>query len=502
MRVDTKIIFEMFDTDSKSSAVLACDQCQTDVETLKNETADTSRYATTEPKGFLLDGSYKILTDMPTGLYSNKMSMAGGLFRVPVVLAIVFSSPVTSSGITLYFPQDEYPSDVDISWYDGENKLKEARYSPDSTVYFCKNNVENYNRITLSFYGTKVPQHYLKLRGIDFGQSLQFSADKIIKSNVIQDISILCDEISVNALEFEVEDKDRLFSVVSSNSIFFAVQESQKIIIYSNTGNGEKKLGVFYLKNLIGTGVRARFIAQDAIGVMDGGEEVSEKYYDTTFEQFCGEIMAGVKFTIEESLKNKPIKGYLTTCSRREALQQACFAVGAVADTAGGDIVRIFTLPAVPAGLITPELMYSGGRVESIVPTRYLSVTAHNFDNDGIDEPTVYITELNSKAKGTAEVSDAVFVNKDNVQSVIDRLTDYYNRKVLYSFKMPLDTLYRMGDMLMSYMDSSYIKGNITSMDINPSGGMVANVTIKGYVFNIEDGIFAGEVYTGERGVI
>ena len=431
MRADTKIIFEMFDTDSKSSAVMTCEHSQTDIETLKNEKTDTELYATTEPAGFLLDGSYKILSEQPAGLYSDMMSMDNGLFRTPVVLNISFSAPVTSSGITLHFPQDEYPSDVNIEWYDGENKLKEAVYKPDSEAFFCRNNVENYNRLTITFYGTKKPQHYLKLRGIDFGQSLLFSSDKIIKSNVVQDISILCDEISINKLEFEIEDKDRLFSVVGANSVFFAVQESQKIIVYTTIGGKEENLGVFYLKNLTGNGIKAKFTAHDSIGVIDGGEEIPEKYYNTTFEQFCSEILAGFKYSIEESLKRKTIKGYLTTCSRRTALQQACFAVGAIADTSGGEEIRIFSLPKVPAMLVTSDLMYKGSGVESITPYGALLVTAHDFDRDGIDTPTIIKTELNPKAKNSVEVNDAVFVNIGNVDSVIERLTDYYKRKVL-----------------------------------------------------------------------
>lgn len=504
MRAATKIIFEMFDTDSKSSAVMLCEHSQTDIKTLKKETVDTNLYATTEPAGFLLDGSYKILSEEPAGLYSDTLSRPDGIFQTPVVLDISFSSPVTSSGITLHFPQDEYPSSVGIEWYAGENKLKEAVYQPDTESFFCKNNVENYNRLSITFYGTKIPQHYLKLRGIDFGQSLPFSADKIISSNVIQDISILCDEISINKLEFEIEDKDKLFSVVSPTSVFFAVQESQKITLYSTIGGKEENLGVFYLKSLTGNGIKAKFSAQDAIGILDGGEEIPEKYYDTTFEQFCAEVCSGVKYSIEDSLKTKNIKGFLTTCSRREALQQGCFAVGAIADTSGGEEIKLFSLPKVPAMLVTPDLMYKGSSVESIAPYRWLYVTVHDFDEDGIDNPSIIKIELNPKAKNIAEVNHAVFVNQDNAESIINRLIDYYERKVLYKLKMPFDKHLKMGDMLMSYMDmdNGYIKGNITSMDINSSGGLVADITVKGYALNVIEGIYAGESYVNERGVL
>ena len=109
MRANTKIIFEMFDTDSKASSQPACDQSQTDVSALKNEVADSRNYATTEVNGFYLDGSYRIAESLPRGLYSDTLSDTGGTLAEPVVLTITFSALVTSNGVTLHFPPGDYP---------------------------------------------------------------------------------------------------------------------------------------------------------------------------------------------------------------------------------------------------------------------------------------------------------------------------------------------------------------------------------------------------------
>jgi len=503
MRANTKIIFEMFDTDSKAGSQPVCDQSRTDVSALKNEVADSRNYATTEKNGFFLDGSYKIAESLPRGLYSNALSDDSGTLAEPVVLTITFSALVTSNGITLHFPPGDYPSQVNMQWYNGNNLLYETLRSPDSEMYFIRANVENYDRLIITFYGTVQPGHYIKLTGIDYGQKITFfGSDKIIKSKALQEIDLLCDEIAINTLEFTVEDKDRLFSVVSDNSVFFAVQENQKITVYTDIGGNTCHIGTYYLQDITGSGITANFKAQDAIGLLDGEEDVPEKYYDTSFENFCADVLGDSNYIIDQSLKNQRIKGYLTPCSRRQALQQACFAAGAVADTQGGDRIRFYPLTEKPAQLLTASGIFAGGKVENIKPCRAISITAHNFDTDGIDVSSVHTRIINPKAKGTVSVEDARFVNEDNVESVLDRLQSYYQHRVQYKVSLPLDTLFNMGDMLMIYLENSYIKGNLSQMDINLSGGLTADIIMAGYVFDNQNGTFTGEIYAGERGVL
>ena len=41
-----------------------------------------------------------------------------------------------------------------------------------------------------------------------------------------------------------------------------------------------------------------------------------------------------------------------------------------------------------------------------------------------------------------------------------------------------------------------------TTVDINLSGGLTADITMTGYVFDNKNGTFTGEIYAGERGVV
>jgi hypothetical protein len=502
MRSNTKIVFEMFDTSAKPTARFTCNSRQTDVSTLKNEKPDRKKYATTEPNEFLLDGGCDIARDLPSGLYSRYMSGTDGKFTTPVVLNVRFTKPITSTGITLYFPQGELAGNIKIKWTDSGNILKEAEYTPDSDVYFCTGKVENYTGLSVTFYATQTPRHYLKLAGMDFGQMIEFKSDKIVSAETVSEIDILCDEIRINTLEFTVEDKEKLFSVVSKNSVFFASQENQKISVYSEFDGEEVKLGTYFLQNIKNTGITASFTAGDVIGLLDGDGEIPDTYFDTDLESFCQSVLAGYKYNVADELKKEPIKGYIKSCGKREALQQACFAAGAIVDTRGGETINLVSAENRPSQLLTSDKIFAGGTTESIKAYNSVHLTVHKFTADGQDSPTVLTECINPRAKGDVKVEDACFVNLINGFGVLKRLKNAYGNKVLYNVSLPLTTLFKMGDMLMAYIDESYIKGNITKMNINLSKGLTADITIEGEIFEMFAPLYAGEAMAGERSYI
>ncbi|MEG1863392.1 MAG: hypothetical protein RR198_07260 [Oscillospiraceae bacterium] len=496
MRSDTKIILEMFDTESKQQSLPDCTQSQSDVLSLKNEKIDGSSYATTEKDCFLLDGRFKIPQSLPNGLYSDTLSDGNGDFAVPVVLAVTFTSAIDSSGITLYFPFEDYPKQVHIEWYTGTQLLNQGIFFPDSATYFCALNVSGYDKLVLTFAGTACPQHYLKLLGIDYGQAIVFNDDKIIKSSVSQEIDLLCDEISINTLEFSIEDKEGVFSATSENSVFFACQTNQHIEAYSKNDY----IGRFYLTQVSQSGVTAKFEAQDMVGLLDT-ETFIGGYFDTTVEAFCRQLLMGHRYTIQDSIKQYEVKGYLIATTKREALQQVCFALGLVADTTGSDGIKIYTLQESPTQLITSADMFVGGKVDNLKAYRQLNLTSHSFTQDGQDSQTVHSYALSNKGQGEMSVADAYFVNTGNANDVAKRIKNYYNNKVIYKLSMPARSNLRVGDMLMVYLKSGYIKGNIYQMNVNLSGGLTASVSIHGYITPLTSKAYSGEFYAGERGI-
>ena len=72
-------------------------------------------------------------------------------------------------------------------------------------------------------------------------------------------------------------------------------------------------------------------------------------YNDIAFKDLIKDIMLSANLTendyeIQDNLKNIAISGYIPICSNRQALQQAVFAVGAVADCSRSDKIKIYVV--------------------------------------------------------------------------------------------------------------------------------------------------------------
>lgn len=87
-----------------------------------------------------------------------------------------------------------------------------------------------------------------------------------------------------------------------------------------------------------------------------------------------GEYDSGLQHT--DSAKGK----YIPAGTRREALQQLAFAIGAVVDCSRGEIIRIVPAPQRASGLIgTDRRLQDGSKVTLLALVTAVSVTAHRY---------------------------------------------------------------------------------------------------------------------------
>ena len=458
MRAYTTINFNMYDTSSKDVATVIAQGSQTDADHLLSDVIDSANYASTEHNEFLLDGSYTFLeSGMPTGFYSDTVSKRDGTMEQSNVIVFTFSQSISTIGVTLYFPKDEYPEQIRIKWYEGNMVIDSKLFYPDNMVFVCRNSVENYDKLEIEFLSLQNAGHYIKLAGIQFGCVLEFGIDKLIKASLTQEVDLLSDEIPISSLEFDLEDKEGRFNVTRDGNLFFAAQEGQEIIVTVNLSvNGEQKdifIGKYYLEEISNKTITASFKAQDIIGLLDG-ETVPDKYYNTTLSAFCEDILSGYEYVIEdEELNDITIKGYLSSCSKREALQQACFVAGAIATSKGSDKLRIYMPFERDVSLLADDQIYAGGYVKSVQLYKTMDITVHNFDRSGEDTPSERSIVLNRRGGGTISISEACFVNADNVDDVIERLKAHYSQKVTYELSMPLERYYELGSEMMAYLN-------------------------------------------------
>lgn len=464
--------------------------------------------ATLEPGSWLLDGSREILDRQPVRFWSSAMSGPDGVFEAPPELSIDFDSRYVSPGVFLYFDAwtGEYCSGVTIQWRRGASLLAEETFFPGGPEYFCARVVEAYDHISIRFNATSLPYRYAKLSRIVFGLSRVFLRDELRNVRITAEASITSSEIAVNTLDFTLD---------SEEDVEYMFQFKQPISAY----DGDRLLGVFYIDD---STHRAKGLYDvscvDAIGVLDEDPFPAGMYSGYPAKALLEEIIGGhFALELDAPLAAVGITGYLPEGTRREALQQVAFALGAIVDTSGTDAIRIYRDRENTPARFPAARVYTGGAVDTSAVVTAVRVTAHSYSLEGGGNDTVEVggqtyfhttsvTEItNPKATASdkanvVEVKEATLVNAGNALAVAQHLYDYYARRARQRVKIVMDGE-RPGDRIAAPTPwGTYVSGFVTSMQITLSGIAAADCEVIGTEIKITgdpEVRFSGEFFCG-----
>jgi hypothetical protein len=152
---------------------------------------------------------------------------------------------------------------------------------------------------------------------------------------IIQEISPLSDEISINTLDFDLS---------SERNIEFSFQDRQKVETYFN--------GVFRSKTFIKDFKRKSktqwsISTEDYIGLMETSQFFGGVYENVLAVDLLEDVFSSAKipYTIQDGVFNEiKLSGYIPFTNCREALMQVAFAMGAVVDTSGREDVYVYSI--------------------------------------------------------------------------------------------------------------------------------------------------------------
>lgn len=398
MRTNTRVEFGLYDVTARGDSAPSCTTakpfCNLGRDLLLESVPSQNKYGTLESEQWLMDGSFSFFPEVPEqyfwGLWSTTQSDKNGVFADPPVLDITFTQDHSSSGLTLHFyiPTDDWASSIKIQWFSQDGGLiSTALFYPDAVDYYCAKKVENYRRIRIHFLETNHPGRYLKLAGIDYGVYLHFSGHEIVEAHVLEECDPLSSEISINTLNVSLYNKEGRFSILNPEGYFDVLQHKQKFTVWEDvkqdarsTGSVSYCMGTFYLSDWSNSGdTLADFSAVDAIGLLDGAP-FDGGIYNTTAAELAEAILTGYSYTLDGSLAAERVQGYIAAGTRREALQQLAFAIGAVVDCSRGELIRIAPAPSKASGMITYDRKLQDGSKVTLNPLiTAVAVTAHRY---------------------------------------------------------------------------------------------------------------------------
>ena len=324
------------------------------------------------------------------------------------------------------------------------------------------------------------------------------------------------------------------------------LQSRQKLKVTGIQNAVEKDMGTFYLDKWENVEKKTmKITAIDLIGVIDKMDFMGNIYFNVPFENIVNEIMisAGLTaddYTIQNSLRNIMMSGFIPICSHRQALQQVLFAVGACADCSRSDKINIFvpnkqlinniqktnifhnTMNIKQNDLVTSvevlshnyapgtlvEELYKGeldpgqNKILFSDPVHNLTITGGTIVKSNCNFAIVNCTTtsnvvisgrkyLNNSILHSANavldaqqkemkltIDNAYFVNRSIAMQVAQRILDYYQKTFDTSFDYLIQNE-RIGDY--TDLETEYeqkLVGNITRLNVDLLGGWITNIGV------------------------
>lgn len=408
---------------------------------------NTGAVATCEPNAWGLSHDYKVRGTQQFAMWSTAISNETGAFDEAPVIVIDFTEQYTSTGLTLRFAPDagEYCTQVMAVWYQGDTVKDSGTFHPTSGLYALENTVEAFDKIELYFEATNLPYRRLKLEHIAIGVVREFTGRELTGAQFVHEIDLISNTVPVNVLDA---------SFHSSGEAEFLFQRKQPVEAF----NDNALIGVYYIEKGERTSSQNYSITcQDAIGVLDldtydGGIWLEETPIETIIEDVIG---GAFEVEIDAALAGATLKGYIPAeGTKRAALQQIAFALGACIDTAGTSKIKLF-LPATGEGTEIPaQETYQGGKVATADMVTEVVVMGYEIYEgspedgeesikvDGVEyaiwgrkfrakNPNVSAGTLSNKIT----FEKCYLCNETNAQARADAILAYYMRRNTYSTK-------------------------------------------------------------------
>ena len=391
MRTYCRAEMKFIDVTALADASVTTDdnQCIGSIELFAEQTEQKS-YGTFELNQFVLDGSKSVLTENPKDIafWNDALSKEDCTFETDPKITVTFQEQHTSAAITLYF-EDEPPAELKITWYTiAGTKLITETFYPDSLIYVCNNQVQNYGKIEIEFVRTSFPQRYIKLQYILYGKYIIWDKDMIQTAKMQEDIDVTSATLSINEADISIVDMNNDFDAENENGAWNSVQKTQEVTLSEFNNGNMIPMGAFFIDDFSFSKNIAKFKLVDVVGLLD-------KY--TFYEgQVYNNVRAGVilnaifatagikKYVIDEEVGNTLLSGYLAIQTCRKALQQVCFACGAVADDSRSDTIKVYKPDRYVKSTVGTDRKFNGNTKVSL--EKYISGLNIEMKNYALEE--------------------------------------------------------------------------------------------------------------------
>ncbi|OMF54674.1 hypothetical protein BK138_16070 [Paenibacillus rhizosphaerae] len=306
----------------------------------------SSRYATFEKDYFRLDGSFCIppkpnVGNSELGWWSSVIADQDGLFSPVQTVTWTFAEEHSSMGLSVSFDPiaNEYAADFDVDVYraDGTQILHQVVVDNQSPLYVFMQGIDNYAKVVLTIRKWAKPFRRARVTEMDFGVVQEYTGQKLIKLNVVEQMNVVSDTLPANEIRFTIDNSDKEFNILNPTGYYRFLKDRQEVSFALGI---EIEDGLFeyidmkryYLVDWQSDegALTTTFIARDILELLD--QKSYQNSYTGTLFGLAQDIMtsAGVdSYFVDPGLQAIPTNGFIDKLTARKALQ--CIGIAAKA---------------------------------------------------------------------------------------------------------------------------------------------------------------------------
>lgn len=356
------------------------------VNELKDEVIEVEKYGTLEQDFYLLDGTFKTFPDSPSNMeyMSEEMSDEEGNFQMPITMTRTFTNRYSATGMTIKFDTNtgDYCSKFNIAWYRDNELIDTADFFPTDSEYILNRLVEAFNKVVLTFYKTNKPYRYLKIHYLIDGMVRVFNKKELLNLELLEEVSKTGETLPINTFTFDL---------IVDKSVAYLFQNKQPIKLYHNNNF----MGSFFIESAVQKSLKEFSVSTtDYIGILDAENTYGGLYTAVPITNVLSDILGTISYELDESFADKTVTGYLPISTKRVALQQLAFSIGAIIDTSRSETILILPYPKLASATFDKSKIFRGIQTEIEAIATSVKLTEHNYYTKNETE-TLYEEILN-----------------------------------------------------------------------------------------------------------
>lgn len=299
---------------------------------------------------------------------------------------ITFNDAHSSDGITLKFSED-LPT-FTVTYKQNGTELSAKQYTATDYTYWCSEPCNGYDEILITFTKSGAPYRAVMCSFILYGLNMTYDENTIMSAKLSEKVDVTGATAPYNTLTFTLNDDKGTFNPQNDKGAWRYIQSGQPLTAYEDVDGSTITLGTFYIDSWEYKDATATFSCVSPLGLLAKG------MYDGwvwTAPVSASAILEGIfndvgfeDFDISNDI-TEFVQGVIPRTNAKDAIQQVCFAIGAVIDDSRGKKIKIYHPDRNMDSTVTRNRKFQGktsGELDEYVNGVSINVTRYLLQTD------------------------------------------------------------------------------------------------------------------------